>query len=300
MSDPNTINDKMIGTQDLIKDVTTANFMTEVIQASTDTPIIVDFWAPGSAACAQLTSQLESLVQAAKGAVKLAKVNLQENPELAGQLQVQAVPTIYAFQNGRPVDGFAGAMPEADLKKFVQKLTGNNEAVAEQLQLANAHLTKGEAQAAVDIFALILRDDPQNPDALGGLIKCYIEVGDIDTAKETLEMLDDELLQQAPIQSAKTALELAEKTDQVGDVSELIAALEANPDDHQKRFDLALALAAKNDREGVVEQLITIMRKNLNWNEGAARTQLLEFFEAWGPTDENTISGRKQLASLLF
>ena len=300
MSDPNTINDKMIGTQDLIKDVTTANFMTDVIQASTDTPIIVDFWAPGSAACAQLTSQLESLVQAAKGAVKLAKVNLQENPELAGQLQVQAVPTIYAFQNGRPVDGFAGAMPEADLKKFVQKLTGNNEAVAEQLELANAHLTKGEAQAAVDIFANILRDDPQNPDALGGLIKCYIEVGDIDTAKETLEMLDDELLQQAPIQSAKTALELAEKTDQAGDVSELIAALETNPEDHQQRFDLALALAAKNDREGVVEQLITIMRKNVNWNEGAARTQLLEFFEAWGPTDENTISGRKQLASLLF
>ena len=290
----------MIGTQDLIKDVTTANFMTDVIQASTDTPIIVDFWAPSSAACAQLTSQLESLVQAAKGAVKLAKVNLQENPELAGQLQVQAVPTIYAFQNGRPVDGFAGAMPEADLKKFVQKLTGNNEAVAEQLELANAHLTKGEAQAAVDIFALILRDDPQNPDALGGLIKCYIEVGDIDTAKETLEMLDDELLQQAPIQSAKTALELAEKTDQAGDVSELIAALETNPEDHQQRFDLALALAAKNDREGVVEQLITIMRKNVNWNEGAARTQLLEFFEAWGPTDENTISGRKQLASLLF
>ena len=300
MSDPNTINDKMIGTQDLIKDVTTANFMTDVIQASTDTPVIVDFWARGSAACAQLTSQLESLVQAAKGAVKLAKVNLQENPELAGQLQVQAVPTIYAFENGRPVDGFAGALPDNELKKFVQKLTGNNEAIAEQLELANAHLNKGEAQAAVDIFALILRDDPQNPEALGGLIKCYIEVGDLDTAKETLEMLDDDMLKQAPIQSAKTALELAEKTDQAGDVSELIAALQANPDDHQKRFDLAIALAAKNDREGVVEQLTTILRKNLNWNEGAARTQLLEFFEAWGPTDENTVSGRKQLASLLF
>ena len=300
MSEQNAANDQMIGTQDLIKDVTTSNFMTHVIQASTQTPVIVAFWAPGSAACAQLTSQLETQVQAAKGAVKLAKVNLQENPELAGQLQVQAVPTIYAFQNGRPVDGFAGAMPDNELKNFVQKLTGNNEAIAEQLELANAHLNKGEAQAAVDIFALILRDDPQNPEALGGLIKCYIDVGDLDTAKETLEMLDDDMLKQTPIQSAKTALELAEKTDQAGDASELVTALQANPDDHQKRFDLALALAAKNDREGVVEQLTTILRKNVKWNEGAARTQLLEFFEAWGPTDEHTISGRKQLASLLF
>ncbi len=300
MSEHNALNDQILGTEGLIKDGDTSTFMQDVVQASTQCPVIVDFWAPGSAACAQLTPLLETAVKAAKGAVKLVKINLQDNPDLAAQFQVQNVPTVYALKNGQPVDGFAGPMPENELKNFIQKLTGQDGQIAEQIEQANEHLNKGDAQAAVDIFAAILREDPQQPDALGGLIKCYIQAGDLTAAQETLDMLDEELLAHDAIQSAKTALELTQKGGDAGDIAQLAQTLTNNPDDHATRFDLALAQAAKNNRADAVEELITILKKNLKWNEDAARTQLLEFFEAWGPTDPNTIEGRKQLTSLLF
>lgn len=300
MSEHNSLNDQITGTDDLIKDSNTSTFMNDVIRASMNVPVIVDFWAPGSTQCAELTSLLEAEVTAAKGAVKLVKINLQENPEIANQFQVQAVPTVYALKNGQPVDGFQGPMPGPELKKFIQKLTGANEQFGELLEEAATHLSKGEAQAAVDIYANILREDPQNPDALGGLIKCYIEVGELTAAKETLEMLEDDLLKHEAIQSAKSALDLAEKADDTGDIAELQAAVTANPSDHEKRLELAIAAAAANKRQIAIDELLTILRTNLQWQDGIARKQLLEFFEAWGPKDPHTIEGRKQLTSLLF
>lgn len=285
---------------DLIKDGSTATFMSDVIEASSKCPVIVDFWSPGCAPCAQLTPMLESAVKAANGAIKLVKVNVQENPELAAQFQVQSVPTVYAVQNGQPVDGFAGAMPESQLKKFIKKLSGGKHDFSEELAQAEQTLANGESDQATALYSQILSEDPENADALGGLIKCYIATGELDAAKEVLDSLEDELAKHSAIKSAQTALDLAEKTGDAGDLSELINAVSAAPNDHQKRFDLAMAYAASGQRQDAMEGLITILQTQMNWNEGAAKSQLLEFFEAWGPKDAATIEGRKQLASLLF
>lgn len=284
----------------LIKDTDTQSFMEDVIKASTQKPVIVDFWTPGSPACAELTSELEALVKAANGTVLLVKINAQQNPTLAAQFQLQSVPTVYAIINGQPVDGFQGPMPKDELKKFVAKLAGEQQDMSEELKEAGEKLNGGDTKAAADLYAAILRADPENADALGGLIKCYINEGDLDAARETLEMLGDELASHSAIESARSALDLAEQTGDMGDLGDLETKSQANPDDHQARYDLALAYAGKNQRERAVEELLAIVKKAPGWNEGAARTQLITFFEAWGPGDETTIKGRRQLASLLF
>lgn len=300
MSEQHTFNGGPSGPSDLIKDADTKSFMNDVIKASTEQPVIVDFWTPGSPACAELTSKLEALVTAAGGAVKMVKINLAENQTLAAQFQIQSVPTVYAISNGQPVDGFQGLLPDPELKKFISKLSGDKADISAYLEMAEQKLAEGETAAAAEIFTAILRQDPESPESLAGLIKCYIEDGELKAARETLEMLDEDLSNHPAIKSARSALDLAEQAEDAGDLGELKTAVEQNPDDHQKRYDLAFAYAAKNQRTEAVDELINIIRKDLNWQDGAARTQLIAFFDAWGPKDENSIRGRKELASLLF
>lgn len=300
MSEHSSLNSQHPDMTDIIKNGTTASVMKDVIEASKDCIIIVDFWAPNCAPCAQLTPALEAAVRAKKGAIKMVKINIDEHPQLAAQFQVQSVPTIYAVKDGQPIDGFQGALPESEIKKFIDKLTGKDTQAEEQLELANESLKAGEAQAAAEIYAQILASDPGNAEAISGLIKCYIAVGEIDTAKQTLEAITDDLKNHPAIESAKAALDLAEKAEDAGDVDDLKSQLETNPDNHQTRFDLAIACNARNHREDAVDELITILRKDMNWQEGTAKAQLLEFFEAWGPNEQVTIEGRKQLSSLMF
>lgn len=300
MSEQSPLNAPTPNTTALIKDATTATFMKDVIEASIEAPVIVDFWAPNSAACAQLTPALEAAVTAANGAVRLVKINLEENRDLAAQFQVQSIPTVYAIKNGQPVDAFAGVMPEAEIKQFIKGLTGDNDKLNETLELAAEKLSQNDAQGAAELYAGILQQDPQHPEALGGLIKCYIEAGELETARETIDMLEDELQAHSAIASAATALDLAEKAGDTGNIEELKLALEADPADHTTRFELALANNARNRRDDAVEALISILQKDMQWNDGAARSQLLEFFEAWGAKDPATIAGRRKLASLLF
>ncbi len=300
MSEQSPLDAQPPGNAALIKDATTATFMKDVIEASINTPVIVDFWAPNSAACAQLTPALEAAVANAGGTVRLVKINLEENRDLAAQFQVQSVPTVYAIKNGQPVDAFAGVMPEAEIKQFIKTLTGDNSALNETLELAAEKLSQNDAQGAAELYAGLLQKEPQHPEALGGLIKCYIEAGELETARETLDMLEDELQAHSAITSAATALDLAEKAGDTGNIEELRLALEKDPGNHQTRFELALASNARNRREEAADELITILQKDMQWNEGAARSQLLEFFEAWGAKDPATIAGRRKLASLLF
>lgn len=299
MSEHSAVNNLQSGT-DLIKDGTTATFMEDVINASRDCPIIIDFWAPNYAPCAQLTPALEAAVREAKGAVKLVKINTQENPQLAAQFQVQSVPTVFAVKDGRPVDAFAGVMPPSELKAFIKALTGDSEALNEALELADEKLRNGEPETAADIYTQILQQDPEQTEAIGGLIKCYIKVGEVETAKAMIEGMEDEMKGHSAIASAIAALDLAEKAGDTGPIDELEQKLSQDTGNHQLRFDLAIAHNAHNHREQAVEELITILTKNMEWNEGAAKAQLLEFFEAWGAKDPATIAGRRKLASLLF
>ncbi len=289
--------------QSLIKDGTTNAFMEDVIKASSTTPVIVDFWAPGCAPCAQLTPALEDAVKAAKGAVRLVKINTETNPELAAQFQIRSVPTVYAFKNGQPVDGFAGAMPESELKKFIAKLGGENPDLKQYIEQAEALLTAGDPEQAAAIYTQILNQDPEHPEAIGGMMKCYIESGDLQTATQALSMMPETISQHPAILSAKAALDLAEKAGSVGadsNLDEMISEVAQNPDDYEKRFNLAIAYNSNNRQNEAVDELITILKKQSEWNDGAAKTQLLEFFEAWGPKDPAAIQGRKKLSALLF
>lgn len=293
-------NDPSLIKTDLIKDSTTKTFMEDVVAESQKVPVIVDFWAPNCAPCAQLTPALEAAVREEAGAVKLVKINTHECPDLAAQFRIQSVPTIYVFKDGQPIDGFAGAMPESEVKKFVKKLSGAAEGMAAIIDEANEKREAGDAQLAADLYSQILAQDPQNPDAIGGLMKCYIDIGEIETAQQALTMMPKEIENHAAITSAKAALDLALKSGDTGDLSGLIAEVQATPENHEKRFELAIAYNANNKQAEAVNELITILKHNMQWNDGAARTQLLEFFDAWGPKDENTIEGRKKLSSLLF
>ncbi len=293
-------NDPSLIKSDLIKDSTTQTFMEDVIAESQKVPVIVDFWAPNCTPCAQLTPALEAAVREAGGTVKLVKINTQACPDLAAQFRIQSVPTVYAFKDGQPVDGFQGAMPESELKKFVKKLSGAIEGMAEIIAEADEKREQGEAQLAADLYSQVLSQDPQNPDAIGGLMKCYIDIGELETAQQALTMMPKEIENHPAIISAKAALDLALKSGDTGDLAELISESQANPGNHEKRFELAIAYNANNKQAEAVDELIAILRHNMQWNDGAARAQLLEFFEAWGPKDPNTIEGRKKLSSLLF
>jgi putative thioredoxin len=285
----------------LIKDTTTKDFMRDVIEASREVPVLVDFWAPWCGPCRQLTPILEKAVRSARGAVKLVKLNIDEHPQIPGQMGVQSIPAVFAFQDGRPVDGFMGALPESRVKDFIARLVGDRPAdSAAELEAAEAALAAGDADSAAQVFAEILQKDAENTAAAAGLAKCYIKTGDLTRAEQTLALVPPAKADSPPVASARAALELARKGSETGDIDSLRAKLAADPKDAQARFDLALALNAKGDRNGALDELLALVAKNRAWNDDAARKQLLQLFDAWGPSDPATLSGRQRLSSLLF
>jgi putative thioredoxin len=286
---------------DLIKDSTTKDFMRDVIEASREVPVLVDFWAPWCGPCKQLTPILESAVRAAKGAVRLVKLNIDDHPQIPGQMGVQSIPAVFAFQDGKPVDGFMGALPESRVADFIARLIGDSAGdIAADLEAAEAALAAGDLNTAAQTFGEVLQKDRENAQSLAGLAKCYIKTGDLARAEQTLALVPPAKGDSAPVASARAALELARKAPSTGDIEGLRAKLAANPQDAQSRFDLALALNAKGDRNGALEELLALVAKNRSWDDDAARKQLLQLFDAWGVSDPATIAGRQRLSSLLF
>jgi putative thioredoxin len=286
---------------DLIKNTTTKDFLRDVIEASREVPVLVDFWAPWCGPCRQLTPILEKAVRVAKGAVRLVKLNIDEHPQIPGQMGVQSIPAVFAFQDGRPVDGFMGALPESRVNAFIARLIGDDAGdTAADIEAADEALAVGDLNAAAQLFGEVLQKDRENAQALAGLAKCYIKTGDLTRAEQTLALVPPAKADSAPVASARAALELARKAPAAGEINALRAKLAADPKDAQARFDLALALNAKGDRKGALDELLTLVAKNRSWNDDAARKQLLQLFDAWGPSDPSTVTGRQRLSSLLF
>jgi putative thioredoxin len=274
-----------------IKDTTTQGFRQDVIAESMKQPVLVDFWAPWCGPCKQLTPVLEKVVNAAGGKVKLVKLNIDEHPAIPGQLGIQSIPAIIAFSKGQPVDGFMGALPESQLKTFIERLVGpmGPTPVEEILAEAAALAQVGDVTGAAELYGEILMQDPANLAALGAMAEIQVGLGDIEAAQRFLAM--------AP---AGAALEIAQQASALGELQELTDRVEANPADHQARFDLALALNAKGRRDEAIDHLVAIVKRDRTWNEDGARKQILQFFEAWGPMDEATIAGRRKLSAVLF
>jgi len=287
---------------DVIKDTTTQAFAKDVIQESQKQPVLVDFWAPWCGPCKQLTPVLEKVVRAAKGKAKLVKMNIDEHPAIPGQMGIQSIPAVIAFVQGQPVDGFLGALPESQVVGFIERLikdkVGGEE--ADLLKTADAALVDGDPAGAADLYAQILAQDAGNIHALAGLARCYVEGGAIEQAKQTLALVPEAKRNEAPVAAARAALELAEQATSLGPIAELEEKVATNPKDYQARFDLALALNAQNKREAALDHLLDIVRRDRKWNDDGARKQLVQLFEAWGPTDEATLAGRRRLSSILF
>ena len=285
-----------------VKDVTTQSFMKDVIEESKNQPVLVDFWAPWCGPCKQLTPVLEKAVKAAKGKVKLAKMNIDDHPAIPGQMGIQSIPAVIAFSNGQPVDGFMGALPESQVVEFLERLTKGKLAPEEQnlLEVADAALVEGNAAEAAEVYAQILAGEPGNVHALAGLARCYVETGALEQAKQTLALVPEAKQNEAAVAAARAALEIAEQAKSVGPLTELEAKVAANPDDHQARFDLAAALNANGKRADAVDHLLAIVKKDRKWNDDGARKQLVQFFEAWGFDDPAAVEGRKRLSSVLF
>ena len=290
---------------DLIKETTTQSFMKDVIEESKRQPVLIDFWAPWCGPCRQLTPILEKSVRAAKGRVKLVKMNIDEHPAIPGQMGIQSIPAVIAFVNGQPADGFMGAVPESQVNAFIEKLTKAMPAagepnIAEILQEAEAVLAEGDAAGAAQIYAEVLALDSTNIPALAGLAKCYVTSGAIEQAKQTVAMVPESKRNDAAVKAVQAAIDLAEQAQAVGPVTELEQKVAANPLDHQARFDLATALNAAGKRVEATEQLLAIVKRDRKWNDDGARKQLVQFFEAWGGADEATVEGRKRLSTVLF
>ena len=286
---------------DLIKDSDTANFMADVVEPSMEVPVIVDFWAPWCEPCKQLGPALEKLVRNASGLVRLVKINVDENRELAMQLNVQSIPAVFGFRQGRPVDGFTGAVPESQLKSFVERLTGGAKTPIElALEAAFGALEEGDAAGASGAFAQILAQDPANPDAIAGMIRCFIATNDTEQAQDVIGRLPPELKNQSSIAAAISAVELAQQGGDVIDAGSLRERLSADENDHSARFDLAVALYGGGNSEEAIDELIELVRRERDWNEEAARKQLIKIFEALGPTHALTVGGRRRLSTILF
>jgi putative thioredoxin len=287
---------------ELVMDTTTQTFARDVIEPSRRVPVLVDFWAPWCGPCRQLSPIIEKVVRAASGAVRLVKMNIDDHPAIAGQLGIQSIPAVIAFVNGQPVDGFVGALPEGQIKAFIERLAGpsgpseGEELIAE----AESLLAAGDLGAAAELFAGALKLDPQSIPAIAGLASCLLETGEIDRARQTLAMVPASAASDPRVSAVRARLELAAQTETLGDSAPLEARISANPADHQARFELALILNARGDREAATDHLLEIMRRDRSWNEEAARRQLVQFFEAWGPMDEATLAGRRRLSSILF
>ncbi len=285
-----------------VKDTTTQTFVKDVIEESKRQPVLVDFWAPWCGPCKQLTPVLEKAVRAAKGKVKLVKMNIDEHPAIPGQMGIQSIPAVIAFINGQPADGFMGALPERQVVAFLERLTKERIGgeAKDLLKAADAALAEANAAGAAEIYAQLLAEDNSNVQALAGLVRCYVQTGALDQARQTLAMIPEAKANDAAVAAARAALELAEQAKSLGPIDDLEKKVAANPLDHQARFDLALALNGKGRRADALEHLIAIVKRDRKWNDDGARKQLVQFFDAWGPTDETTIEGRKRLSSILF
>ena len=286
----------------LIKDTTTQTFVKDVIEESKRQPVLIDFWAPWCGPCKQLTPVLEKAVRAAKGKVKLVKMNIDEHPAIPGQMGIQSIPAVIAFVDGQPADGFMGALPESQVMAFLERLTKDRIGgeAKDLLKAADAALVEGNPAGAADLYAQLLEEDNTNVHALAGLARCYVETGAIDQAKQTLALVPESKRNEASVLAAQAALDLAEQAKSLGPIADLEQKVAANPLDHQARFDLALALNSKGRRLEALDHLISIVKRDRKWNDDGARKQLVQFFDAWGPTDEATIEGRKRLSSILF
>ncbi|MCZ0811992.1 MAG: thioredoxin [Pseudomonadota bacterium] len=292
---------------DLIRDVSEADFMAEVIEASQQVPVIVDFWAPWCGPCKTLGPALEAAVTKAKGAVRMAKVNVDENQAIAGQLRVQSIPTVYAFWKGQPVDGFQGAVPPSEIDSFVARVieaaggeAGGDGGLAEAVTAAEEMLEQGAVADAAQTFAAILQEDPQNAAAYGGLVRAHIALGELDQGEAILNGAPAEISKAPELEAAHAQLELARQVENAGPVSELRAKVDAAPDDHQARFDLAKALYAGGETQAAVDELLELFRRDREWNDEAAKTQLFTIFDALKPNDPIVQSGRRKLSSMIF
>ena len=289
-------------TDGVVKDTTTQTFVKDVIEESKRQPVLVDFWAEWCGPCKQLGPVLEKVVRAAKGKVKLVKMDIDKHPSIPGQLGIQSIPAVFAFVNGQPIDGFLGALPESQVTAFIERVTKDRIGGEEKdlLKFADEALAKGDAAGAAELYAQVLAQDGGNVAALAGLARSYVRTGAIEQAKQTLALVPEAKRNDAAVAAARAALELAEQAKSVGPIAELEQKVAANPLDHQARFDLAVALNSKGRRQEAVDHLIEIVKRDRKWNDDGARKQLVQFFEAWGPTDEATVNGRKRLSSMLF
>ena len=289
----------------LVNDVTEASFMADVVEASQTIPVIVDFWAPWCGPCKTLGPQLEKAVIAAKGAVKMAKVNVDENQGIAGQLRVQSIPTVYAFWQGQPIDGFQGVVPESEIKAFVDRVVAAGGGAADgglddAVEAAEEMLTDGQAEDAAQTFQAILGEEPAHAGAYGGLVRALIALDNLDEAEATLNGAPAEIAETPELEAAFAQLELAKQAQNAGPLGDLQAALEADPNDHQARLDYAQALYAGGQAEAAVDELLDLFGRDKEWNDGAAKAQLFTIFDALKPNDPIVLNGRRKLSSMIF
>jgi putative thioredoxin len=287
---------------DLIKDATEASFMADVIEASREVPVIVDFWATWCGPCKTLGPMLEAAVTAAKGKVRMVKVDVDQNQRIAAQLRIQSIPTVYAFWQGQPVDGFQGAVPASELKAFIERVSahGGDGGLADALQAAEDMLTEGAAVDAAETFAAILGEEPENAAAYSGLVRAHLALGNLDQAEAFISAAPAAIAKSKELDAARAQLELARQAANAGPEAELRAAVESDPNDHQARFDLAAALLAADKPGEAVDQLLELFRRDREWNDGAAKTQLFTIFDALKPQDPIVLTGRRRLSSMIF
>lgn len=291
--------------KDIIKETTTAQFTADVIQASRSQPVLVDFWAPWCGPCKQLTPILEKVVREARGRVRLVKLNIDDHPAIPGQMGIQSIPAVIAFINGQPVDGFMGAVPESQVKQFIERIAGpaggdEKAAIEAMLGEARAALAAGDVNKAARDFSAVLDIDPGHTKALAGMAECLLAAGRDGEARQVLDSLTEEQRKDADVASLFTRMAQADEVAKLGDPKALEARLAANPDDHAARLDLAKILNVKGEREAAADHLLAIMRKDRAWEDDGARKALLSFFEAWGAADPATLSARRKLSSVLF